>query len=89
MNDTRIPKTTPTPIKSGDSIVLSEQKLLYNWTFLHGDPPVCKRSSDAEAPVAKRPRTQGTGYDTQKLDEAVNKVKKVAEVRMLREKIRL
>ena len=89
VNDTRIPKTTPTPIKSGDSIVLSEQKLLYNWTFLHGDPPVCKRSSDSEVPVAKRPRTQGTGYDTQKFDEAVNKVKKVAEVRMLREKIRL
>ena len=89
VNDTRIPKTIPTQLKSGDSIVLSDQKLLYNWTFLHGEPSFGKRSSDAEVPDAKRPRTQGATYDTQKFDEAVNKVKKVAEVRMLREKIRL
>ena len=89
INDIRIPKTTPTPLQPGDSIVLSEQKLLYNWIFIHGEPPCSKRSSDAEIPEAKRPRTQGATYDTQKFDEAVNKVKKVAEVRMLREKIRL
>ena len=91
INDTRIPKTIPTRLKSGDSIVLSEQKLLYNWIFLHGEPSFGKRSSsNAEVPDAKRSRIQGeTSYETQKFDEAVNKVKKVAEVRMLREKIRL
>ena len=89
VNDTRIPKNIPTPLKSGDTIVLSDQMHLYNWVFLHGEAPVEKRACDAEEPPPKRPRTEGEIYDIQKFEEAIDKVKRVAEVRMLREKVRL
>ena len=45
LNDKMIPKMIATPINSGDSIVLSENRTSFNWTFVLGEP------SDAETQV--------------------------------------
>merc|ERR1712107_837124 len=49
-----------------------------------------KFQDEEDAPSSKRQRLNtASKYDTQRLDDVVSEVRKVAEVRMLREKLRL
>ena len=93
VNGVRIAKNSPIKLQDQDKIVLSDLQHLYSWTFNLGE--ASQRSSDetdSEAPVAKKPRLTipiNRNYNTEKLDEAVSEIRKVAEVRILREKLRL
>ena len=89
VNGIRIDKNKLVILKSGDNVILSEQNEKYNWTFNVGE--LKRKSPDEEdAPPSKRPRLNPAAkYDSQKLDDVVSEVRKVAEVRMLREKLRL
>merc|ERR1712228_302217 len=89
VNGIRIDKNSAVHLNSGDVVILSEQNDKYNWTFHLGDTKR-KFQDEEDAPSSKRQRLNtASKYDTQRLDDVVSEVRKVAEVRMLREKLRL
>ena len=85
VNGVRIAKNSPIKLQDKDNIVLSDLKHLYNWSFNIGD--------EERGPVpTKKIRLNHDGavdFDTQTLDVVVSEIRKLAEVRILREELRL
>ena len=81
VNGVRIAKNSPVKLLHMDSVVLSDLKHLYNWTFYSED--------EEQGPLKKR-RLNNDGaidFDTQKLNVVASEIRKLAEVRMLRERL--
>merc|ERR1712083_462213 len=84
----RVKKGMPTKIVDGDTVVLSELTKLYSWRFGLGAAEV----EGCEEPVAKKRKIMLSergcvGEGKEEIAKAFSQRRKVAEVRMLREKL--
>ena len=83
----RILKNSPVALESGDEIVFSEQVQKFCWTFNVGESKRKFSSQEGEQPFKKQRLQSDPQFNSQRLDNAVLEVKKVAAVRILREKL--
>jgi len=89
VNGNRILKNSPVALESGDEIVFSEQVQKFCWTFNVGESKRKFSSQEGEQPFKKQRLQSDPQFNSQRLDNAVLEVKKVAAVRILREKLKL
>merc|ERR1719427_1887567 len=85
----RTKKGVPTKLKQGDTVVLSELTKLYSWKFGLG-----LMENEVEEPLAKRRKvvvgdSVGVGESREELTKVISQRRKMAEVRMMKEKLAL
>merc|ERR1719186_1971682 len=84
----RTKKGVPYKLKQGDTVVLSELTKLYSWRFGLG----LVNKEEEEEPLAKRRKvvveeSAGVGETREELTKVISQRRKMAEVRMLKEKL--
>ena len=90
INKSRIDKCSRVSLHEGDNIILSDQKHLYNWIFHLGEVKREAESDHQDSPSTKRLKSSASEvFNNTEIDDAVTRVRRMAEVRILREKMKL